>query len=98
MQVWVNLDFAPRVVMTLGTAIAETENVEQITVVGDIANMPPTGVVLIGTEACTYSAKQTETGTLKGIVRAVRGTSPAEHAAGAVVYWDTARSDAVLWR
>lgn len=92
-KVWSVLDFQPGISMTLGTAIADSGDVDTITLASTTANktalknLPETGMVYIGTELFTYSGVNIKARRLTDCVREVKGTSAAAHAVGAAVYW-----------
>ncbi len=96
-QVWINMSFQPRARATLVNAIDDeatvlTLDLESDELPGDSGKdwfdaFPSSGVVLINSEAFTYTGKTASLGRLTGVRRAQRGTAAADHAAGAVVHW-----------
>lgn len=85
--IWVNLDFAPAVAMTLRTAIPSSGSIASIEVNEDISRMPESGILLIDSEAFVYTAKVNSERKFTDITRAAKGTNAAAHAAGTAVHW-----------
>jgi hypothetical protein len=86
-KVWVNFNFSPRQYFTLAETIAATGGISTITVAQSIVDMPATGILLIGSEAFTYTGKASAKKQFTGVSRAARGTSMALHSSGATAHW-----------
>lgn len=90
-KVWCNLDFQPAIEMTLGTAIASSGAISTIDLSamekGQFASLPYSGLVVIDSEAFSYTSRNLQTMQLEGVIRAVKGTSEASHAAASTVWW-----------
>lgn len=86
-KIWANLDFQPAVAMTLKTAIPSSGSITSIEVNESVERMPESGILLVDSEAFTYTAKVNSERKFTGITRAARGTSQAAHSAGTTVYW-----------
>lgn len=86
-KVWVNLNFSAKQEFTLKTAIAASGVVSTIDVNEDTSGLPSSGIVMIGSEAFTFTGKVNASKRLTGCTRAMRGTSMAAHAIGDVVWW-----------
>lgn len=86
-HVWINLDFAPQVEMTLKTAIAGAGSIDEIELNEDISNLPNSGILLIDVEAFTYTAKNNADKKVTGITRDAKGTSQAAHTVDTDVFW-----------
>lgn len=86
-KLWVNLNFAANVAMTLKTALLATGDVDTIEVNQDIGGLADAGIVLIGNEAFTYASKSNGDRTLNNVSRAAKGTAAAAHSAGTAVWW-----------
>jgi hypothetical protein len=85
--IWTNLDFSADVSMTLKTAIAGSGSISEIEVNEDIGSMPGEGILLIGSEAFTYTSRNSRLKKFYGVTRAARGTSEAAHSGSAAVRW-----------
>ena len=86
-RVWVNLDFAANVVMTLAAGIASGGSVDTITVNQNIYGLANSGIVQIGSEFFTYTGKDVANKILTGVTRAAHFSTAAAHSAGDNVYW-----------
>ena len=86
-KVWVNLNFQAVQQATLAADIAGGGTVDTIDVNEPVNGFPSAGILLIGTEAFTYTAKNNSLRRFTGVIRAARGTSAGGHSAGAVVWW-----------
>lgn len=86
-KTWINLDFQAKLDMTLKTAIAGAGGITEIELNEDITNLPSSGILLIGTEAFTYTDKNVADQKVTGITRDAKGTAQAAHAVDADVYW-----------
>jgi len=92
-SVWIVLGFAPRVALTLGTAIAGAGAVEKIyfeaTAANDeaLARLPGAGILLIGTEAFNYDGKDAANRCVSVTSRAFRDTTAAAHDVAVAVNW-----------
>jgi len=86
-KVWVNLTFQADVPMTLKTAIASSGDLTSIDVNESISSMPASGIVIIDSEAFTYTSKNDGDKKFTGITRAAKGTSMAAHTASTSVIW-----------
>lgn len=86
-SLWVNLDMQAAVDLTLAVAIASSGTVETIDVNEDISALPPSGILLIGSEIFIYSAKNNQLKRFTIDARAAKGTSMAAHSVSDDVYW-----------
>lgn len=92
-KVWINLDLQPGISMTLNTSLADTGEVTEISVVKTTANinamekLPQSGIVLIDSEAFSYTEVHSKKCLLSGVTRAEKGTTAAAHSVGAVIRW-----------
>lgn len=90
-KVWCNLDFQPAIEGTLGTAIASSGSITSIDfsamTLGAFASLPYSGIVVIDSEAFSYTSRNLQTMKLEGITRNVKATSLAAHSAGATIWW-----------
>jgi hypothetical protein len=91
-RVWVRLDFKEKGELPLLTAISSGGGVTEIafdTAYRDelLNKFPNAGIVMIGSEAFSYTGKDYYGAKLTGVTRAVRGTSAAAHSAAATVWW-----------
>lgn len=90
-KLWANVRFAPRVTLTLETAIAASGAVGEIAFRNTSANkialtrLPYSGMVLIDSELFTYTSVNQEARKLGGVTRAARGSAMAAHSSGATV-------------
>lgn len=69
------------------SGIMGTGAVSSITASGDISGFPASGIVEIGSELFTYSAKDNGTRQFTGVTRAAKGTTAASHASGSTIRW-----------
>jgi len=89
------ISFAPKIEMTLDTAIAGSGTVSEIVLEKTNANAAAlkrlaavrNKMVLIDNEVFTFSGVDKANYKLTGVTRAQRGTSMASHAVGAIVRW-----------
>jgi len=86
--VWVNLDFTAKQEFTLKTAIASSGAITTIDVYESVNDAPDSGVLMIGSEAFTFTEKNNGLKQLGGVTRAAKGTSEAAHSALDVVWWN----------
>ena len=92
-KIWVVMDFQPGISFTLGTAIASTGAITEITLkktnanIAAIKKMPASGVVMFGSELFTYTGVNTKGRKLTGVTRAAKETSMAAHAVNDTGYW-----------
>lgn len=92
--VWTMLTFQPTVTLELATAVNSSattlELIDPNARVGAPlpARLPSSnGILLIGSEVITYTAKQAKQGTVTGCTRGAKDTSAASHSSGDTVYW-----------
>jgi hypothetical protein len=86
-NVWIVLDFAPAASAALKAAITDVAPATGGTLAFvDASTLPPSGVLLVGTEAIAWSGKSADGNTLTGITRGVRATTAASHSAGDTAY------------
>jgi len=85
-QVWCNLDFAVKGETLLATAIASSGTIETIDLT-DSSDFPSSGIVIIDSEAFTYTSKNDSLNRLLGVTRAEKGTSMAAHTTSDMVWW-----------
>ncbi|RLG29464.1 hypothetical protein DRO03_07235 [Methanosarcinales archaeon] len=74
-------------VVTLAAAMLIGDAVETIDVNEDVSGFPNAGILLIGSEAFTYAAKNDSLKRFTGVSRAQKGTAAAGHSASADVEW-----------
>ncbi len=86
-KVWVNLDFQPAWEGTLVAAMLAADSVGTLDVNEDISSAPSAGILMIDSEAFTYTAKNNALKRFLGVTRAAKGTTAANHSAGATVWW-----------
>lgn len=86
-RVWVNLEFAANVEMTLAAAIASGGSVDSITVNQNLYGLANSGIVQIGSEFFTYTGVDGINKTLTGVERATHFSSAAAHSVGDSVIW-----------
>jgi hypothetical protein len=86
-SIWINLNFQAAIALTLATAIASTGTVETIDVNEDIADMPPQGILQIGSEFFLYTAKNNALQRFTVLSRAAHGSSMAAHSVDDDVLW-----------
>lgn len=96
-KVWANLNHQPRAVAEVETGFNSGDTVLTIDVTkGSLEStleenwfelFPSSGILLIGSEAFTYTGKNASLFRFTGVRRAQRGTTAATHAAGATVHW-----------
>lgn len=84
-SVWANLDWSYVPSNTLAVALDSGGVVTQITIDFDIHLFPYRGILLIEDELFTYTSTDTSTQTFHGVERAMKDSSAAAHAIGAVV-------------
>jgi hypothetical protein len=83
--VWFNLTFQANIAMTLDGDI--TDAITEIVVNEDISGMPASGILMIGTEAITYTSKTNLTKTFSGCTRGAKYTTAAAHSNTDAVTW-----------
>jgi hypothetical protein len=87
-QIWTNLNLAPKINLTLGTAIAASGAITTITFADTAANraalalLPDYKMLIIGDEVFTYTTRNLEQLKVTGVTRAAKGSAEAAHAAG----------------
>ncbi len=86
-KVWVNLDFQAVQQATLAAAIAGAGAVDTIDVNESVSGFPSAGILLIGTEAFTYTGKNNSLRRFTGVTRSARGTAAGAHAINDAVWW-----------
>ena len=86
-NVWINLDFDAAQQVTLKTGFAAADTVTELQANEDIGDFPSSGILLIDAEVFTYSSVDIGTRTFSGVSRAAKGSTAADHAAGAAVKW-----------
>jgi len=88
-EIWINLDFAPTVSVTLGVAIGAGDTVTEVeaTAGDDISDFPEQGILLIDSEEFYYTSKNNTDLKFLGVTRAVRGTAAAAHTITDTIYW-----------
>ena len=86
-KVWAALDFQADVPMTLKTAIAGSGAITEIEVNEDIGSLYHKGIVVIDSEAFTYTGTNVADRTLTGVTRAMKNTSMAAHVVDEDVEW-----------
>lgn len=94
-KVWANLDFEPRARALLETGFLSGDTVLTIDVNADGLGLddgwfdlfPNSGILLIGSEAFTYTGKNASLYRFTGVRRAQKGTTAAAHSAGDTVHW-----------
>ena len=86
-QVWVNLDFGAGVSADLADDILSGDTITQIEATTDISAFPYSGVLMIGSEAFTYTSRDVTSMTFSGVTRAARGTAAAGHGGGDTMWW-----------
>lgn len=85
-QVWFNTSFDPGVAALLEADITAADRTTLDTS-DDISDFPTRGILLIGTEAFSYSGKNNADQQFLGVIRGIRGTTKAIHSAGDPIYW-----------
>lgn len=88
-EIWINLDFAPTVSVTLGVAIGAGDTVTEVEATDgdDISDFPEQGILLIDSEEFYYTSKNNTDLKFLGVTRAVRGTAAAAHTTADTIYW-----------
>jgi hypothetical protein len=92
-KVWITLNFAPRVDLTLGANIGGAGAISFIyfpsTVADDLAlaRLPNSGILVIGTEAFSYNGKDVANRCVSVTGRSIRDTTIAAHTAGDAIHW-----------
>lgn len=86
-KIWSNLSFSAKQEVTLETAIAGPGAITTIDVNEDISGFPAAGILVIGSEALTYTNKNNQLKRFTGVTRAQKGTSAAAHAVGDTAWW-----------
>lgn len=86
-KTWINLDFQPKVELTITAAIASSGAVSTIDFNQSINSLPDSGILMIDSEAFTYTSKNNSLKRVLGVSRAARGTTAASHSAGATAWW-----------
>lgn len=86
-SVWVNLTFAAKVELTLKTAVAGAGDVDTLEFNEATTNLPTSGILMIGSEAFTYTGKSDALKRVSGVTRSVKGTSAAAHSIGDTTWW-----------
>jgi hypothetical protein len=84
--VWVNLDWAANIPLTLDGALGAGA-LTTLTLNENIGSLPTSGTVMIDSEAFVYTGKSTFLKQLTGVARAAKGTGAAGHADNTPVYW-----------
>lgn len=85
--VWINADFQQAVSLTLNTSIGAGDTISTLVVNEDIGALPTGGILLIGTEAFTYTGKSNANKQFTGVTRATKGTVAGDHLSSADVLW-----------
>jgi len=91
--VWVNLNLHPKCELTLSGAIASSGAITEIPFKVTKANktalgaLKSSGMLMIGSEIFTYTAKDVKKLKVTGVTRAMKNTSMAAHADGDTVRW-----------
>jgi len=86
-KVWVNLDFQAKWDGTIVSAMLAGDTVTTLDVNEDISGAPSSGILIIDSEAFTYTGKNAALKRFTGVTRAAKGTTAAGHSAGATVWW-----------
>ena len=92
-KVWITLSMAARIDLTLGANIAGAGTITRIyfpsTTACDaaLARLPSAGILLIGTEAFSYSGKDIANRCVVVTARNLRDTTIAAHTAGDAIHW-----------
>jgi hypothetical protein len=84
-SVWVNLDWAGDISMTLNGA--HTTAGTDISVDEDISNMPAEGILKIDSELINYTSKNNQEKKFSGATRGAKGSTAASHTDGTTTYW-----------
>ncbi len=85
-KVWFNTSFDAAASALLEADITDADRTTLDTS-DDISDFPPAGILLIGTEAFSYSGKDDTSRQFTGIIRGLRGTAKAAHSAADPIYW-----------
>jgi len=86
-SVWINLTFSAKVELTLKTAVAGAGSVDTLEFNEVTTNLPNAGILMIGSEAFTYTGKSDALKRVSGVTRSVKGTSAAAHSVGDTTWW-----------
>ena len=84
-QVWCNLDYEANLELTLDGDI--NNSVTELNVNESIGILPSSGIIYIGTEVITYTAKNNQEKELSGLTRGAKGSSAATHSDDDDVFW-----------
>ena len=85
-KVFVRLDWNAKQEVAQSGAM-DTGALSVITAAGDISGFPASGILEIGSELFTYTAKDNGTRKFTGVTRAAKGTTAASHSAGSTIRW-----------
>jgi hypothetical protein len=85
--IWLNLDWSAEQSVTLDGAIGSGDTVTTITANEDISGFPGSGILLINSEAFTYTGRSIANKQFTGVTRAANDTTAAAHSDSDDVYW-----------
>jgi len=86
-QVWANINWDKAWAGILAEAFTNVQSISTITVNESIKKAPDAGILVVGTEAFTYTSKNNSDKKFSGITRAALTTSADTHAIGDVIWW-----------
>lgn len=86
-KIWATLSFEAGLSVTITDSMGSGDTITELEVNEDITEWPSTGIILLGSEAFTYTSKDEALKTFLGVSRAARGTSAAAHTAGDTAWW-----------
>lgn len=84
-SLWANLNFAPKVDMTLDGAVSNTDT--EIVVNENIAKLPPSGILQINSEIILYGSKNNEQKRFSSLTRGAKNSTAASHSDNDSTYW-----------
>jgi hypothetical protein len=85
-KVFTRLDWAAKQQATLSATMG-TGSLTTFASSSDISGFPASGIVEIGSELFTYTAKDNTLRTFSGVTRAAKGTTAAGHSIGTAITW-----------
>jgi phage-related protein len=86
-KVWCTITFYQKQEGTITAAIASSGAVTTITINEDTSGFPSSGILMIDSEAFTFTGRNDAAKQFTGCTRAVRGTSMAAHDVGDTAWW-----------
>ena len=86
-QIWANLNWDKQWSDTIAETFTAVQSITSITVSSSVKKAPDAGILVIGTEVFTYTAKNNADKKFTGITREAMGSTADAHTSGDAIWW-----------